>query len=1121
MTAIPLLPGTTDDTVQWRAASLQMVNWGGFHGPHRVDFAPGATLISGASGTGKSTLLDAYIALMMSSSVPFNGASNDATTGRARSADQRNILSYLRGKRDSSHDGDTLTDQVMRGDGEPTWGALAMTFVDETGRRFTAIRTYFVPAACTRSADVATRWFTRADDFDLKQLEPFVTARFDPRALAAEFDGLKPHDSVTRFLHHVSTRLGIGAGGNGGSALRLLARIQAGHQVKSVDGLYKELVLEPPGTYAAADNAVKQFRALDQSYDELETDGQKQKRLERITALHDEYEAALARAARLDRFGVTQAGSDTGFGWWEARTEYALLQAVEQRNKLDRETTEADHRAASQTVTRLESELADIERELRERGGDLLERLAARITERTTALHAVERHRSWFKEQTKALRLDPTDANTFHDLQTAAAAFLATAEQTGDTLRAGRDKLVAERPTILAQLAPLVEEHASLQHRDSLIPAPFDRARNRIAAACGLSPADLPFAAELVDVHPDHDRWRLAAELTLGGFGLTMLMDERDQQRIRETIEQIPDLQPRVRFEGVALGQHAPTPADPNHLSGRLVFKEASPFVGWVKRQVTARHLDHRCVDHASQLGGDEPKVTITGQTSRGRRGAHGRNADERFILGFSNQERRQELADAITGLQTRLRELDAEISRLHTDAQTLQQRADAYRIVTSTDWASLDRDTVAADLARLQQEHATLLRDSSDLSELERRRETTRTSVDAARNDQYRLAAKRDDLVAAWGRLTDRQDELTGRLDRFEQQGLALPEEDAQHLDELLATQTGGAVDHAGFPAAAGELRRTLAAESKAARSTAEARAESLGTIFTSYNDRWKHPDRGNTVAAYPEFKAIYDDIIKHGLFERRAAFKRKLQRWSGDDLKLLNDAFDQALRDIEDRLEPVNEILRDVPFGANQDRLRIVLRQLHPHEQVQFRRRLKMLASNTAADWTEEQTEDRFRRLREFMRLLEKPELGSSRERDNLLDVRRHIEITARRVGLDGAELSTYASLGGKSGGESQELVAFIVGAALRYQLGDETRTKPRFAPVLLDEGFVKADGEFAKRAVDAWRELGFQLIIGAPLDKVTALEPHMQLNLAVTKNQTTGRSYVRPFRDPRVGS
>ena len=99
---------------QWVARDLQLVNWGGYDGHHRVRFAPTATLLSGGSGSGKSTLMDAYIALLMPHTTPFNGASNGGVVGRPRGKDQRNILSYARGKLDESRTA------VKR---EPSWSA--------------------------------------------------------------------------------------------------------------------------------------------------------------------------------------------------------------------------------------------------------------------------------------------------------------------------------------------------------------------------------------------------------------------------------------------------------------------------------------------------------------------------------------------------------------------------------------------------------------------------------------------------------------------------------------------------------------------------------------------------------------------------------------------------------------------------------------------------------------------------------------------------------------------------------------------------------------------------------------------------------------------------------------
>lgn len=85
--ALPVEIDTRSDQAQWSIETLQMVNWGGFHGHREVRFSSeGSTLMSGASGSGKSTVLDAYIALMMSSDTP----STEHPTRPAAARDRRN-----------------------------------------------------------------------------------------------------------------------------------------------------------------------------------------------------------------------------------------------------------------------------------------------------------------------------------------------------------------------------------------------------------------------------------------------------------------------------------------------------------------------------------------------------------------------------------------------------------------------------------------------------------------------------------------------------------------------------------------------------------------------------------------------------------------------------------------------------------------------------------------------------------------------------------------------------------------------------------------------------------------------------------------------------------------------
>ena len=72
-------------------------------------------------------------------------------------------------------------------------------------------------------------------------------------------------------------------------------------------------------------------------------------------------------------------------------------------------------------------------------------------------------------------------------------------------------------------------------------------------------------------------------------------------------------------------------------------------------------------------------------------------------------------------------------------------------------------------------------------------------------------------------------------------------------------------------------------------------------------------------------------------------------------------------------------------------------------------------------------EQAEARFKHLRAFIdQIRPDPKPGERSQRDYYLDVRKHIELTATVLTADGDVRAEFRSLGEKSGGETQELVA-----------------------------------------------------------------------------------------------
>ncbi|MBX0301505.1 hypothetical protein K2F54_16140 [Cryobacterium sp. 1639] len=1129
MTDSPLfhMDGATEGTTQWRAESFQMVNWGGFQGHHSVDFATSATLVSGASGTGKSSLLDAYLALMMPSDTPFNGASNDAGSGRARSVDQRNLMTYLRGKTDSTREADTgaMHDQVLRGADSATWGAVAMTFIDDNQRRFTVLRAYFVPRGATKFADVTMKMATRDGVLDLRELADVTEARFDKRALKNRFSDLDVFDTYAAFSQTLYTRLGIGANGEGGKALRLLARIQAGQQVKTVDGLYKSMVLEEPSTYAAADKAVDHFEDLERSYGAMVTEAQKAKVLERLPELYRDYENATAKADLIDRFGVHQGG-DTPFVLWQLLTEHGLLDAAADTNRINRRENQAAFTSARDAETALKGRVADLQHQQRDNGGDVLAGLQNELDVLAAKRDDVAAERARFDDRiglrdadgTAVIDADAIDsADSFAAAQLAAEAFVAGFAATEQELDLERVALQRTAYPIEEKIRTLKQEHGFLRGRASLVPQHLHNARLMIAEAAGIPAEELPFVAELIDIAPGEDAWRQAAEVTLASVVRVMLVDETRLRALGEAIDPL-HIPVRIHFEGVALHPHQKVHPDPRYVSGKLVFKD-SPFSRWVQDRAQSPSIDALCVAGAEDLAGDGARVTQAGQTRNGKRGSHGWNKDQRSIIGFSSGVRLAEIDDELAALRASADSLAQRASAKAGQIIALRRQKDAHQHVIDTVWASIDVAAAQARIGDKEAERERLLATSDVLRGLKDEEARLTAELEAAQKHKHETERAGAVLADEHAAIVDRQDAVNDALERIQaDDSVSLTEEHSALLNAQFAA-VGDSTDLATFASGLKRLRERLIEQSSQDRETARSARNTLIGIFETFQSRWPDPNIGVGMESYSSYNDILDAVYTLGLFERRQEWKRRLSSWSGQDLVPLVGAFTTSIEEIEDRLRPINDILRTLPFGAGRDRLQISLRRLHRDDSTAFRKELKLLSSGTTEEFTDEQTEDRFRRLQAFMNLIRRPDDAGTidSDRDLLLDVRRHVEITAVRTTPDGVEVSTYSSLGGKSGGESQELVAFVVGAALRFQLGDESRTRPRFAPVFLDEGFVKSDSEFAGRAVAAWKGLGFQLIVGSPLDKVTALEPHMDLVLSVTKNTGTGFSYITPLASP----
>lgn len=1091
---------------QWLADELQLVNWGGYDGLHRLRFSPAATLLCGGSGSGKSTLMDAYIALMMPHTTPFNGASNGGVTGRARGGEQRNILSYGRGKLDESRTEDGTQVRVLRGDGCDTWTAIAMTWVNHDRSRFTAVRAWYIPAAAKTLEEVVKVRAVVSDAFDLRRLEQAAGHRLSDASVRAV--GLETIATDREFSARLHSVLGIGAAGSGAKAMNLLARIQAGQQITTVDELYKRMVLEEPETMATADAVVSHFDELEATRQRMETAQRQVRALSPIRG----YRARLEESAEQLRL-IEQIGDFSDPGslavLWQNNRRLALLRATEAALRERKRSLDAEVHAQQVSAQAAESEREGLIEVLRRSGGDRLETAERELAQVSRRLAEVRQARERFDEGIACLHEQVDTEAAFVALRQRASAALADV----NSKDAARDAYAEARSRMSAlrrRLGELENEYRMAEGRRGTIPAALHEARELLADAARLAVDELPFVGELIEVRAEYEPWREAFNLALGGFATTLLIDQAQLGRFRAAINAVR-LPNRLRFEGVQTGLMLRDGLDPRRLPGRLDYAE-SIFTGWLQDRLESR-FDFVCVDSAEGLGTHSKALTITGQLSQGSRGAHGGHG-VRNVLGFSNQRLLDELARQMARIRAEL----AAAGRAERDAAHELDVADArhraYARIVDTSWEQIDVVSLNAEQARWEQVRTDVMDDNPEIAKLHEKIKDLKKKVDLLREATGRLKGEQEQVAHRWGEITDEVDAAQSILDEAADAGRGVSPSQEEYLNGRFnldgnTSSSSAEARLARFDIALAGAAQRLEEDRDSAQLTVEEQREHLRRTLESFLENWPNPNlRTDPDTSLRDFERILEELEASGLHELEAEWKHSLLKLSGNDLTNLHSTLDRSLREIRERIEPINAILRGLPFYDDAHRLQITPRESQSQARRRFRKELRDVRALIESAKTDQERTQAYTRMSRLIGRIRR----DSPDFAELIDVRNHVRVSAEKIHATTRQhVSLYDHIGEKSGGESQELVAFIVGAALRYQLGDADSERPRYAPVFLDEALIKADAHFTKRAIGVWRGLGFQLIIGAPNDKYSAIEPHVEVEYDILKD-TTGRSWAK---------
>jgi len=203
---------------QHRLARIQVYNWGTFSGHHDLPVPRSGLLLTGPSGSGKSSLLDALSAVLVpAKSLRFNAAAQESSSTADRS---RSVLSYVRGAYRRSADeitGEVVTDYLRP---RATRSGIALTFTrlrpEET---ITLVKLYHARQGTVSTDSVTQTQLLVEGDIALTELMEYLSNGIDKRGLSRDLKGRATRfERYEAFAARFRRRLGL----SGEVAQRLL-----------------------------------------------------------------------------------------------------------------------------------------------------------------------------------------------------------------------------------------------------------------------------------------------------------------------------------------------------------------------------------------------------------------------------------------------------------------------------------------------------------------------------------------------------------------------------------------------------------------------------------------------------------------------------------------------------------------------------------------------------------------------------------------------------------------------------------------------------------------------------------------------------------------------------------
>ena len=738
------------------------------------------------------------------------------------------------------------------------------------------------------------------------------------------------------------------------------------------------------------------------------------------------------------------------------------------------------------------SDAARLEHEIAHSGGARLQRLPDLITAEEQQAKSKRDKRLIFESKLKQTGI-AVSVNSSRQLEKAHAKIADTREKLQEERAATIEQLSKREYELGTQKTQLDEdtvELESLRRRKGNLPDAFIEVRAAICDSFKLSPSDLPFAAELIAVDPDHARWEASIEQVLHSFARTLLVPDDMYSRVSGYVDarRLTDARGRgVRLTYDRVAQSPTTMAAGSgelSLPDMLQYRDDHPLAAYVRGEIRHR-FDHLACETVSQFQmASRRAMTIHRHVKQNHR-QHAKddrsheNDRRDFVLGWDNRAKREALEQSIRIQQGEVEACKSQIASLRqTSDRATSLLTVIEELVHMTDFDEIDDHRHEYEASQLRLEKEKLEASNDRVKELKSKLASINAEIagldsdrDSYFDERSRTQKQLDDGAKTLG-------SVNTTLATAQGEGTLTTAQ--KHFDGI-ATQLGDrklSIENMGrLPTqVAHELSLRVSELEKSIEPIRNRLTTAMGRLLTKFPVFESELDP--TPQSLPSFESLHDRILQDDLPRHERRFRQRLKEKVLQEIGLLHGSLEDEREEIRSKIEILNEALRRLDWRPGTF-MRLEPSDTSDAEIRDFRRDLAGCLEGTL-DGTDDTNEATFGRIEKLVGRLRDD--ANLRWREKVIDVRNWFKFAAREYDAASGDPGSYYDGGtGQSGGEKGKLAFLVLVAAIAYQydLRPDEPDSDRFHFVMVDEMFSRSDDTRAKYALKSvcplWTAIG----------------------------------------------